>query len=321
MSLYLVPATRENLEVSIETEVAPERLAPHVSAKDLEEIRRRAGMEGIRCWAMTTTLRAAFNAMRPGDIVLLSESDTGHFTHYAQVTAKVENKAFGDSLWPMKGDKSWELIYFLRNIRQIRVPKAELVEKLGYAPNFAVPGATHVKDDRIQGFESKHGPITDWFDIPYVRAEYVDAVGQVRDGDQTDYSADNVLVATKRRRQHEKFAARVKANYGMTCAMCDISEQDFLVAGHIVAWSEDEQNRLNPANGLCLCVMHDRAFERGYLFLDEGLRIRMNPRISSTSPLGQQLKALEGRSIRTPTAHPPDKQLLKRHRDRFLPQG
>jgi predicted restriction endonuclease len=103
--------------------------------------------------------------------------------------------------------------------------------------------------------------------------------------------------------------------------MCDISEQDFLVAGHIVAWSEDEQNRLNPANGLCLCVMHDRAFERGYLFLDEGLRIRMNPRLGPTSPLGQQLKALEGRSIRTPTAHPPDPQLLKRHRDRFLPQG
>jgi hypothetical protein len=177
-----------------------------------------------------------------------------------------------------------------------------------------------VKDGQVQEFESRNGSITDWFDIPYVRAEYADALGEVRDGDQADYSATDVWVAAKRRRQHEKFAAWVKANYGMTCAMCDISEEDFLVAGHIVAWSEDEKNRLNPANGLCLCLMHDRAFERGYLMLDEGLHIRMNPHLSPTSPLGQRLKALDGQRIRTPGTHPPDANLLKRHRDRFLPQ-
>jgi putative restriction endonuclease len=321
MSLYLVPATRDNLEVSIEMEVAPERLAPHVSKDIFEELLRLGGPEGIRCWAMTTTLRAAFDAMRPGDLVLLSESDTKRFTHCAQVTSKVESKAFGDALWPVKGDKSWELIYFLRNIRQISVSKAELVEKLGYAPNFAVPGTTHVKDDRIQRFESKHGPIANWLGILYDRAEYTDALGELRDGELADYSAENVLVAAKRRRQHKVFADKVKTNYGMSCAMCGIAEQVFLVAGHIVPWAEDEQNRLNPANGLCLCVMHDRAFEQGYLFLDDGLHIRMNPHRSMTSPLSQQLKPLEGQRIRTPKANPPDKLLLKRHRDRFLPQG
>jgi hypothetical protein len=320
MSLYLVPASRENLEISIEKEVAPEQLAPHVSNEELEELRRRAGMEGIRCWAMTVSRRALFEAMQPGDIVLLSESGTGLFTHYAQVTSKVRNRAFGDALWPVRGESPWEFIYFLRNIRRIRISKAELVTKLGYSPNYEVPGTTRVQDERIQDFESKNGPIADWFDIPYVRAEYVDALGEVRDGEQADYSATDVLAAAKRRRLHEKFAARVKANYGRTCAMCDISEEDFLVAGHIVAWSEDEKNRLNPANGLCLCLMHDRAFERGYLILDEGLHIRMNPHLSPTSPLGRRLKALDGQRIRIPVAHPPDPELLKRHRDRFLPQ-
>jgi hypothetical protein len=322
MSLYLVPANRKNLETSIEKDVKPEQLAPHVSPEVMAEIQSRAGMDGIRCWAMrpSPTQRAHFKAMRPGDIVLLSEKDTGRFTHYAQVTFKLESKPFGDALWPVRGERSWELIYFLRNIRRISIPKSEFVTKLGYKANFDVAGTTLVQEERIRAFESVNGPISDWFDIPYIQAEYADALSEWRDGELSDYSATDVMAATKRRRLHEKFAARVKANYAMTCAMCDIAEQDFLVAGHIVAWSEDEQNRLNPANGLCLCVLHDRAFERGYLFLDEQLHIRMNPNLSPTSPLGRQLGNVVGQRIRLPTAHPPDPNLLKRHRDRFLVQ-
>jgi hypothetical protein len=318
MSLYLVPANRKNLEISIEKDVSPGLLAPHVSKEDLAEIQSRAGMDGIRCWAMTPTNRAYFNAMRPGDMVLLSESGTGRFTHYAQVTSKLESKPFGDALWPFKGERPWELIYFLRNIRRISIPKAELVKKLGYEPGYAVAGTMLVQEERIQEFESAHGSIADWLGIPYIQAEYADALSEWRDGEQADYSASDVLVAAKRRRLHEKFAARVKANYGMTCAMCDIAAQDFLVAGHIVAWSEDEQNRLNPANGLCLCVLHDRAFERGYLLLDEQLYIRMNPNLDPTAPLGRQLGRVVGQRIRLPVTHPPDPGLLKRHRDRFL---
>jgi hypothetical protein len=320
MSLYLVPANRKNLERSIEKDVEHMLLSLHVPVGAIEEIQRRAGMEGIRCWAMTRPRRSLFEAMQPGDIVLMSEKGTGRFTHYAQVTFKVKNKALGDALWPVKGKNSWEFIYFLRNVRRISIAKAGFVTKLGYKRNFAVAGVTRVPDKRIQGFESAYGSVPDWFDIPYVRAEYADAVGEVRDGEQADYSATDVWGMAKRRLQQKEFATRVKANYGRTCAMCDISEEDFLVAGHIVAWSEDEKNRLNPANGLYLCLMHDRAFERGYLMLDEGLHIRMNPQLSTTSPMGKRLKALDGQRIRTPVADPPDPTLLKRHRDRFLPQ-
>lgn len=49
MSLYLVPANRKNLETSIEREVSPRKLVPHVSSEIIEEIQSRAGMEGIRC--------------------------------------------------------------------------------------------------------------------------------------------------------------------------------------------------------------------------------------------------------------------------------
>ncbi len=102
MSLYFVPANRQNLELSIEQDVPPERLAPFVPDDVIRELQDRAGMEGIRCWAMTPTKRSIFDAMQPGDIVLMSEKGTRRFTHCAQVTFKLENKALGDTLWPIR---------------------------------------------------------------------------------------------------------------------------------------------------------------------------------------------------------------------------
>lgn len=40
-----------------------------------------------------------------------------------------------------------------------------------------------------------------------------------------------------------------------------VSDARFLVASHIVAWKEDASIRLNPANGLCLSTIHDKAFD------------------------------------------------------------
>jgi hypothetical protein len=325
VSLYLAPASRENLECSIERAVPPARLARHhVPSSTLQDIQARAGMEGIRCWAMTRGSQSHFDKMQPGDIVLLSETGTKRFTHCALVTFKLVNKALGDDLWPVKGEKSWELIYFLRNIQRISIPKSEVVMKFGFKPNFDVPGITPVKDHRIQAFEAKHGPLEDWldwFNISYSQEGFTGLLGNLQDAASSDYSADDVAVIAKRRRMHAQFAKQVKANYEEACAMCGLAEPDFLVAGHIVAWSEDKKNRLNPANGICLCVLHDRAFERGFLVLDEDLNIRMNPRIRPDSQLGLHLKDIVGRRLRLPRADPPDPELLKRHREKFPHQS
>jgi len=315
VSLFLVPATRENLEKSIELEVPSALVLSFVPPEVVAEIQARAGVEGIRCWAMTTAKRAEFNAMKPGDIVLLSEKDTRCFTHCAQVTFKLENKKLGDALWPVRGENPWELIYFLRDIRHINIPKSEFVTRFDYASNFAVAGTTRVTEDRLQFFESRFGALEDLFDVPAT-----ELLAHAYDDEAADYSATENTVISRRRRQHERFATEVKKNYGMACAMCGIAERDFLVAGHIVAWAEDAQNRLNPANGICLCVLHDRAFERGYLLLDDALHIRMNPRVDAGSQLAHQLRAVEGQRLRVPVKHPPAPEFLRRHRDRFLPR-
>ena len=61
------------------------------------------------------------------------------------------------------------------------------------------------------------------------------------------------------------FRKVVVNNYANTCAICSLDIRGLLVASHILKWSENEEHRLNPTNGLCLCNIHDRAFELGYI--------------------------------------------------------
>lgn len=69
----------------------------------------------------------------------------------------------------------------------------------------------------------------------------------------------------KARVNQSLFRKVVVNNYSNSCAICNLDIQNLLVASHILKWSENIEHRLNPTNGLCLCNIHDRAFELGYI--------------------------------------------------------
>jgi len=104
MSLFLVPATRENLEQSIERSVDIKLAIKHLGNDFVEKIILQSGLEGIRCWAVTKNSKKFFSDLSSGDEVLLTEKGTGLFTHYGIVVGKVQNKALGKELWPIVGD-------------------------------------------------------------------------------------------------------------------------------------------------------------------------------------------------------------------------
>jgi putative restriction endonuclease len=49
-----------------------------------------------------------------------------------------------------------------------------------------------------------------------------------------------------------------------------------LVASHIIPWSIDKKNRLNPHNGLCLNSIHDRAFDCGYITISTDYKVKLS---------------------------------------------
>ncbi len=83
-----------------------------------------------------------------------------------------------------------------------------------------------------------------------------------------------------------EFSGLVRENYGSKCCFpgCDVAERTFLRGSHIARWADAPELRGDIANGLCLCLMHDQAFERGLFTVDLEMRIWVNPDKAKQSP-------------------------------------
>lgn len=74
------------------------------------------------------------------------------------------------------------------------------------------------------------------------------------------------------------FSEVVRTNYGHQCCFpgCTVTDDAFLVGAHIARWADDEQLRGHISNGLCLCLMHDKAFEIGEFSFSADLCVILN---------------------------------------------
>lgn len=91
------------------------------------------------------------------------------------------------------------------------------------------------------------------------------------------------------RRVQRFFRQAVLAGYGHRCALTGLAIPQLLNASHIIPWSTpgSEQHRADPANGLCLNALHDRAFDRGLITFDENHRLLVSPLLADdTTPGG-----------------------------------
>src|SRR5207248_1803837 len=75
------------------------------------------------------------------------------------------------------------------------------------------------------------------------------------------------------------FRATVLAAYDYKCCVTGIAVPELLVASHIVPWATDPKQRMNPRNGLCLNALHDRAFDRGLMFIAEDMTVGFRERL------------------------------------------
>lgn len=108
--------------------------------------------------------------------------------------------------------------------------------------------------------------------------------------------------------------------YGRRCCISGLSVPDLLVASHIVPWREDADNRANPRNGLLLSALHDSAFDKGWITVEDDLTVRVAKDMTDpTDPfLDRTIAAYNGRPIRPPEKFRPDKAFLAYHRQRVF---
>jgi len=122
------------------------------------------------------------------------------------------------------------------------------------------------------------------------------------------------------RTNQQWFRKAVLNSYQSRCCISGLSEERLLIASHIVPWSEDTENRLNPQNGLCLSALHDKAFDLGLITVTPEYRVLVSPRLRAKAAdafMAESLLQFDGVGIALPERFRPKAEFLAWHVQRF----
>lgn len=91
---------------------------------------------------------------------------------------------------------------------------------------------------------------------------------------------------------------------------------DLLLASHIIPWSKNEDERLNPENGICLSPLYDRAYDKGYIAINENFTILLSQELIKKDNEDYHAKyfaPIAGTKIILPKKYYPRKDFLRFH--------
>lgn len=111
------------------------------------------------------------------------------------------------------------------------------------------------------------------------------------------------------------FRSVILSSYDFKCCLTGIDIPELLIASHIVPWSKDKDNRLNPQNGLCLNNLHDKAFDKGLITFDTSFKVVLSSQIknNNNNAIKQYFQNLEGKTLMLPKRFIPDVKFLEYH--------
>jgi predicted restriction endonuclease len=135
-----------------------------------------------------------------------------------------------------------------------------------------------------------------------------------------DFTGETRQVLTTQRIKQHFFRRTVLSSYRGRCCMSGLSESRLLVASHIVPWSKDKANRLNPSNGLCLSAIHDRAFDKGLITLTDDFKIVISEELKRRDEafVKDVLLPLGGKQIELPERFTPQPGFIAWHRNELF---
>lgn len=117
-------------------------------------------------------------------------------------------------------------------------------------------------------------------------------------------------------RLHQAFFRRtILSSYETSCCICGIDLPSLLTASHIIPWSRNKELRTDPQNGLCLCALHDKAFDRGLVSISPTLEIAVSARVSISRCefTRTAITDFANRKIRLPRRFAPKQECLEWH--------
>lgn len=90
------------------------------------------------------------------------------------------------------------------------------------------------------------------------------------------------------------------------------------MASHIIPWSKNVNERLNPENGICLSALYDKAFDKGLIGINKNYQVILSASLKKkkeTSFYQSHFATIESLKITNPIKYLPRKEFLEYHLD------
>lgn len=121
----------------------------------------------------------------------------------------------------------------------------------------------------------------------------------------------------KTRVNQSVFRQIILSNYSVKCAISGINIPELLVASHIIPWSANVDERLNPSNGICFSSLYDKAFDKGFIGVKNDYTIILSQKLKENSSENYYKKYFNigGVRLALPEKYLPKKEFLEYHLD------
>jgi predicted restriction endonuclease len=141
---------------------------------------------------------------------------------------------------------------------------------------------------------------------------------KVLDEEDEDYFIENAKAELSIRIGQSKFRKDVLKNFNYKCALSNITEQELLIASHIIPWSHKKEFRGDISNGICLYTEYDIFFDKGFITFSDSLEVIITSQIKGLSrALCEKLLIIQGKKLSTPKKQLKN-EYLRYHRDNIF---
>lgn len=114
--------------------------------------------------------------------------------------------------------------------------------------------------------------------LSLIQNKPIDTILELEDDYEFVEGKEKISLVKTRVNQND-FRQRILASYNEKCCITGISFTSLLVASHIIPWSKNKQERLNPRNGICLNNIHDKAFDKGLITITSDFKVKLSDAI------------------------------------------
>lgn len=165
-----------------------------------------------------------------------------------------------------------------------------------------------------------------WEELPYqsealLASKKNKSIEFLNNIDLSDLPTGKTRISVVKTRVNQSFFRKsILASYNFKCCITGIEQPEFLIAGHILPWSTNKENRMNPRNGIAINALHDKAFEKGLITISPDYRVIISSELKNSTKGKKSIEKYfleyENKEIHLPSRFLPDESFLAYHNNK-----